>query len=272
MSIKVKDADTIDRYYETINAGTSTNPFQSVVPDFRIAHAIRQIKKDFTVDVDVWSKGKSLMKFGRNPDLNGVTEMVWNTGGIETLKTANDIDNIVSSDAGDNQEVVIEGHTISSGDLTFVTQKATLNGTTNVALTTPLARVHRVYNNDSTDFAGTITVIDSGTSTNLTIPVGQNQSKKCASAISQNDFYIVTYLSGGVVGSVSANVNFAFQTKQTGKVWRTQYEFNTNTYTNVELNPCIIVPKNHDFRMVATSDTNNTEAVAQIKGYLAEVV
>ena len=272
MSIKVKDADLADKYYETVESGTSGNPFQSVVPEYRIASAINQILNDDAVDVSLWEKAKSLSKFGTNPDLDsGVAETIWSTGGTETLPTANSIDIIVSTNVGDTQDVVIEGHTLSGTDLTFVVQTATLNGTTNVTLGTPLARVSRAYNNDSTDFAGDITIEDNGTSVNLSMlgTAGENVSEKCATSISQFDYWIITEVSGGVIGTVSANVEFKLQSKRFGKVWLTIYEFNSSDFTDVAVNPCIIIPPNTDVRIIGTSDTNNTEAVADIRGYLA---
>jgi len=272
MSIIVKDANSVDRYYEAVGDGSSSNPFQSVVPDFKLAHAIKSISDTYSDTVDIWEKGKVLNKFGYNPDLDtGVAETIWNQGGDETLKTANDIDIIVSTNAGDTQDVVIEGHTISGSDLTFVTQTATLNGTTNVSLTTPLARVTRVYNDSGTDFAGDITVEDNGTSVHAKVSgtAGQNQTKKCQTATSSVDYWIITSLSGGVVGSVSATVQFELQVKLSGKVWRTLYDFNSSNYTRVDLSTYIIVPPNSDIRIIGTSGTNNTEAVATIEGYLA---
>jgi len=272
MSIKVKDADGTDRYYETRETGNSSEPFQSVVPSYNISAAENEIFKTYEDNVSVWQKGKRLLKFGGNKDLDtGVSETIWNTGDNETYKTANDIDIVVSTSGGDTQDIVIEGHTISGTDLTFVIQTATLNGTTNVPLTTPLARVNRLYNDSGTDFVGDITVEDNGTSTHLTVfgTAGENQSRKCVTALSSQDYYIITQLSGGLVGTISANVVFSFQTRKIGKVWRTQRSFSSIGYTEIPLDPPIIVPPNHDIRMIATSDTPNTEAVAEFAGYLA---
>ena len=272
MSIQILDGAGASKYYETIEAGDATNPFQSVIPSFKLASAVNQIESSFGDTVSIWEKGKTLIKFGLNPDLDsGVRETIWETGGDETLKTANDIDVVVSSNAGDTQSIVIEGHTISGTDLTFVTQTLTLNGTTNVSLTTPLARVTRAYNNGSTDFAGIITVKDNGSTTHLTIDgtAGQNQSRKCQTALSQFDYFIVTGLSGGVVGTVSATVKFEFQIKEAGKVWRTQRSWNSSTFTEVELDPPLIVKPNSDIRIVGTSGANNTEAIGSFSGYLA---
>ena len=274
MSVNILDGAGASKYFETIGDGSSGNPFRSVVPDYKLAHAVKNISDVYGDTVDIWEKGKTLNKFGFNDDLDsGVRETIWETGGDETLKTANDIDIVVSTNAGDTQSVVIEGHTISGSDLTFVSQTTTLNGTTNVTLATPLARVTRMYNNGSTDFAGDITVEDNGTSVHLTVKGtnNENQSKKCATSLSSVDYWIITRLAGGVVGSVSATVQFEFQVLLAGKVWRTIYEFNSSTYEEVKLDTPIIVPPNSDVRMVGTSGTNNTEAVASIQGYLAIV-
>jgi hypothetical protein len=275
MSLIIKDGNGTDQYFQTIEAGTSANPFQSVVPDYKLVHATKFIEDVYGDTVSIWEKGKPLVKFGKNDDLDtGTRETIWETGGDETLKTANDIDIVVSTNAGDTQNVVIEGHTISGSDLTFVTQTATLNGTTNVSLTTPLARVTRLYNDDSTDFAGDITVEDNGTSVNLTVKGtnGENQSKKCATSLSSVDYWIITGIAGGVIGSVSATVEFELQVKEAGKVWRTQYTFNSSNYTEVKGDEYIIVKPNSDIRIVGTSGTNNTEAIAAIRGYLAVIV
>ena len=274
MSIKVKDADGIDRYYQTVEVGNLANPFQSVVPDFRLAHAIRQIKDVYGDDVSIWEKAKSLSKFGRNPDIDiAVKETVWNTGGIESRLKVNDIDEVVSTDALDSQSITIEGHTISGNDLTFVTQDVSLNGTTPVPLTTPLARCNRLINKSAINFAGDITVSD-GAITYITVrgTEDENQSKKCATAISQSDYYMVTRLTGGIVGTISANVTFQFQIAATSGTWRTVREFSTIGFTDLNLDPCIIVPPNHDIRIIAETDTNNTEVVASIEGYLASII
>lgn len=273
-TIKVIDGDGLAKYYEVIEDGTTGNAHQSVVPDYRLAWAHEHIRSSFGDDVSIWEKAKGVSKFGKNLDLDvGISETIWQTGGDETLKTANDIDIVVSTNAGDNQDVVIEGYTISGSDLTFVTQTATLNGTTNVTLTTPLARVVRLYNDDSTDFAGDVTVEDNGTSVHLTVKGtdGENQSEKCAFSVASNEYYIITQIGAGVVGTTSATVEFKFQIKLSGKVWRTRFEWSTSSYREIYLDLPIIVPKNADVRIIGTSDTNNTEAVAFMNGYLAIV-
>lgn len=272
-TLKIKDGDIADKYLDTIGAGTLLDPHQSVVPDYAVSHAINQIFQDDGVTVSVRAKGKSLVKFGENKSLaSGVSETVWITGGDETFKTANDIDIVVSDDAGDTQNIVIEGHTISGSDFTFVSQTATLNGTTNVTLSTPLARVSRLYNDDSTDFAGTITVEDSGTSTHLTVDSG-NQSEKCATTLSSQDYWIVTRLTIGVERSNTANVDFQLQVRESGKVFRTiSIIAGSNGSAYIKYDHPIIVKPNSDVRVLATSNAASTSVNCTIHGFLAIII
>lgn len=69
-------------------------------------------------------------KWGRNPDLDSANaEQVWFTGGTETLPTSDLIDSLVSTDAGDDQTVIIDVMTISGTTLTRVVQEAVVDGT-----------------------------------------------------------------------------------------------------------------------------------------------
>jgi hypothetical protein len=102
----------------------------------------------------------SIHKFGEVPDFDtgdGVVT-IWDgadDGNINQMvyqySTTADIDSISSSDASDTQTVEIHG---LDTDWNPVTQTATLNGRTRVALTTPLIRMFRMKNTGSTDFAG----------------------------------------------------------------------------------------------------------------------
>ena len=118
----------------------------SIDDDPKIAAAIQEIYNTYGDLVSVGSKKKQLIKFGRNTDLSTTQEQVWLQGGTEDLPSDNIINTLVSTNAGDDQTVTIEGHTISGNNLTFVTQPATINGTTDVTLTTSLARATRLLN------------------------------------------------------------------------------------------------------------------------------
>ncbi len=250
-----------------------------------IQQAINVISSTYGDTVSVDTKKKSLLKFGRNDNISTSEEMVWLQGGTETLATGNDIDTISSSNSGDSQSVVVEGHTLSGSDLTFVVQSATLNGQNKVTLSTPLYRSTRIYNNDSTDFAGTIyvyedTAISSGvpsdsTKIHLRTDGSNNQSLKCATSVSSTDYWIITSGTFSVNRQNSRSVDYRVQVKEFGKVWRTRFPVSvhsTGGAVAVEFNPPLIVPKNSDMRVMATSSGSSTGVEASLNGYLAEVV
>lgn len=246
--------------------------------DYWITRAIKNIEANYGDIVSVDSKNKSLIKYGVNGDIDsGITETVWQVGGHETYPTSNSINEVVSTSGSDTQSVVIEGHTLSGSDLTFVTQTVTLTGITAVTLSTPLYRANRMYNNGSTDFVGTITVEDTvaGT-THLSCAAGTiNQSLKCATSLSSTDYWIVTALDISVKKSGTGASDFEFQVREYGKVWRTRYYISSHSYAGGKLfplEPCIIVPKNADIRMIATSGVNNLSCSASIHGVLATIV
>lgn len=251
------------------------NLTRAINRDLGLAHAIAEIESAYGDRVSVDTKRKSLIKFGRNDSVGTIEEMVWLLGGMETYPTANTIDTIASDNAGDTQEVVIEGHTISGSDLTFVTQTVDLNGTTDVSLPTPLYRASRLYNNDSTDFAGTVTVSDSNAVTNhLQTSGNNNQSLKAATSISSQDYWIVVGAVFSVNRQNSRSVDFKLQVRRVGKVFRTRFTASVNSTggsVQVDFEPHLIVPKNSDVRVTATSSGSDTGVDATLKGYLAKV-
>lgn len=115
-----------------------------VAPDFTAYAA-----KDFILAVQMGQVPghKFLDKFGENPDIDTATvpEDIWYQGGLypfDAWGTA-PIISVVSDSPLDNQVIEIPGLDITGAE---VTQRVQLNGTTRVALTTPLWRFNRAYN------------------------------------------------------------------------------------------------------------------------------
>lgn len=269
------------------------------VYDVKIAQAEREILSTYGDTVSVEQKAKSLLKFGKNTSLaSGVSETVWETASIhgvanETYVTTNAIDTISSSNAGDTQDVYIEGHTVSgtgaNAQFTFVSQTATLNGQSKVTLATPLARVSRAYDASATAFAGSIqiyedTTVSGGVPTDtskihLTIDGagGETQSFKAATTFSNSDYAIVTGGYAAINRKTSASVDFTLEVRPVGGVFRPaggRIALNSSgqSVMQVLFDPYVIVPKNADMRVVATSDTNNVEVDASFQAYLASVI
>lgn len=258
----------------------------SGISDTWLAHAVREIKGNWGHDVDVVRKRKSLLKFGRNDDIGTAWETVWAFGGDETYASTNAIDTVSSSNAGDGQTVTVEGHTIDgSGNFTFSIQSATLNGQSKVVLGTPLARASRVYNTDTTDFAGTVYVYEDDTVTagvpdtaakvHLSAPTDDNQSLKAATTISNTDYWIITQIYAGVARQNSRSVDFRYQIREKGGVFRSRVNLNahsTGSAVATDLQPYLIVPNNADFRIRAISSGVTTGVEAWANGILASVV
>lgn len=266
-----------------------------------VQHAINEIASTYGDTVSVQSKKKSLNKFGRRTGLTTTESTIMGLQGSEiheTLVTTNLIDSIVSSSTSDtSQTIVVEGHTIdASGNLTFVTQEAALNGRTEVTLTTPLARCTRAYikagsfASPAATNVGVISVYDNtagitagvpntAAATKLRIEIGRNQSDKGATSISSTDYWVLTgaNLTGGKAGGSATFITARIQIKDTkGGVWRplgSEIACQVDGGTTIEpFQPYRIVPKNHDVRLVAYTDTNTATASGEIQGFLASVL
>lgn len=252
--------------------------------------------------VSVAAKGKTLNKFGRNDTVGTSYETVaelQGTTGDETFVSTNIIDSIVSSSGSDTQTVTLEGHTIDgSGNLTFVAQTATLNGQTEVTLTTPLARANRMYIGSSGTFdspqaaaVGNIAVYDNtdgitsgvpntAAATKLLITAGKTQSEKCATSISRSDYWLITYFTAAIDDPAGPTnfIELRMETRdvKNGGLWRPMgREFTIFTGQNGidrKFDPPLIVPKNHDWRVRAEVDGGSSSVYAEAGGYLASVL
>ena len=260
------------------------------VPDGRLVQGEREIQATYGDYVSIDKKAKSLIKFGKSADLstNGL-QTVWTVGGNEVYVSDNTIAYVSSSNALDVQEVTIEGHTITGTgfdqEFTFVVQNVTLNGQTPVALTTPLARTSRMYNNNGQELVGRVVVYENttvvggvpsdATKIHLDIPAGFQSSFKAATTFSKEDYYLVTGAYGAVSLKQSAAVDFFLELRDAGKTFRQVALFTASSAGgafNIELDPCIIVPKNADVRITCETSSNNAVAFGVFKGYLAKVV
>lgn len=249
--------------------------------DFWVSHALREIKDTYGDVVKI--KDKSLLKFGQNNDVDtGSQETVWLRGGNETLPSTNSITHISSSNAGDTQDVKVEGHTISGGELTFVVQTITLQGQTKVALTTPLYRSTRLENDNSTVFAGTIYVYEDDTvvagvpqttaKIHLQTDGSNNQSLKAATAFSNLDYGLITHFYADINKQTgSALVDFRLQIQKYGKTFNTKLLRTASSDKGIDLpfKPFLIIPPNSDIRITAETNTNNVSVTAGFNALLA---
>ena len=253
----------------------------------RLSHVERECREK-GVRVSFARKAKGVNKFGQNLDIDAsVQEMVWTTGGFETLPTTNAIDSLSSSSASDTMDVVIIGHTVSgTGEdavYTEVVQTATVSGQSKVTLATPLARVERAYNDSGTQVVGNITIyedtaISGGVPTDDTkihIEVGTaEQSYKAALTVPDGEYLAITTLTLGVKKQQSATVDFVLQVANAGKVFRTRAHATSSRDSGSvqrQFDPPLVVDPNSDVRILATSSAANVEVSVMFDGYYAEV-
>lgn len=255
--------------------------------DSRILAAINEVQKNDSVAISVASKGKSLLKFGRNKVVGtgGATLQEFLAGETdETYLAGNLITHFASSSAADTVSGVIEGHTISGGQLTFVTQTFTVAGQTKTALATPLARATRAYVTGATDLAGVLYFSTDVTYT-AGVPAsdahlivdgagGHNQSEKCSTSLSATDYWLVTSIYANVLKKTAAYADIELQARTIGNVFRTRTTFSASNVAGgrIDFDPLMIIPANSDVRLRAIADGANTDVSGGIEGHLAAVI
>lgn len=255
----------------------------SVNRDPWMEHAKQNIFADYAVRVSLEAKNKDLLKFGRSNQVqtSSSTLAILPTGIYnETYVASNLINSIISTDAGDTESVVIEGHTISGSDLTFVIQTVALTGQTVVALPTPLARVSRVANVSATDLAGVVSVTETDTYAagvpvtpalvHLQIRAGKNQSEKGATSISSTDYWVVTRFYADMLEKTAASAEVILEVRQAGGVFRqvAAVSVSENHRASFEFKPYLVVPSNSDIRLVSVASAAGKDISGGIIGSL----
>jgi hypothetical protein len=259
------------------------------VPDGRLVQAEREIYQSFGDLVSIDKKAKSVIKFGKSAALTtGSLQTVWTVGGNETYLTDNLIDSISSSSVDDQEQIYIEGHTVTGTgfdqQFTFVSFTVNLNGRTRVALPVSLARVSMAYNNNGSPLQGRVVVYENTALTNgiptdvskihIDIPLGFQESFKAATTFSNTDYYILTGGFGSVSGKTSGDADFYLEIKEPGKVFRQVAAVSASNAGPwaIDLDPAVIIPKNCDIRVRVDSGSNNLVVFTSFKGYLAKVI
>ena len=182
----------------------------------------------------------SQAKFGFANDFDATdnTVTVWDGAANGTAwelmnyiySTTADIDSISSSNAGDATEVTIIGLDANYAE---VEQTVTLNGQTRVALTTPLVRVYRAYNDNGTVFIGTVAIYVN-TALTAGLPTDKTKIRAIITPDAQQTLMAVytvpagktAYLTRGYASTAGASKSseyiIKFYVRNFGKVFRLQ--------------------------------------------------
>lgn len=262
-----------------------------------LALAQQEIFMTYGDTVSAFEKGKTLLKFGRNPGMaQNTKETIWTLGGNETyvpFDGTNPIDTVSSSSTSDTAKTLrVEGHTQSGTGtdtkFSFVIQDVTINGQNKVTLTTPVARLSRAYVVGTDTLVGDVyfyedTTLTGGVPTDLTKAhleiegsAGETQTYKTATTFSDSDYFICT---GGFVSVTRAQagiVDFTLEVRPVGGVFRPVARLSVNSVAQgtvqINLFPYKIVPRNADIRVVGIANTVNIVADAAFQGWIAKVI
>lgn len=210
---------------------------------------------------------QSIHKFGSNPNVvNTVSvsnpETVWD-GSTEYIfpPDAGTGIQVQSDDAGDNQEIIIEGLDENFYEKTWT---GNLNGSTNVNIDGTWTRVYRAYNNGSTDFAGDIDIHASGGATSYAQILGaNNQTLMAVYTVPANCMgYVVKYNLSAQNTSSASEIGFTAQlrTREYGKVFRVKEITSVNTTSSIEQEmpfPLKLEPKTDILFNIVNANGNN---------------
>jgi hypothetical protein len=234
-----------------------------------------QVERQYGYDVSFFRKAKSIDKFGRSELAGTAISTVWSQGGNETFLTDNTITKLTSSVAS-TMSISVEGHTIDgNGDFTFVVQHVTLNGTSDVALPTPLARCSRLANTGSVVLTGTVAARTAGDVIYCEIPAGQQQSFKAATTISKDDVFAIDAVKLGVSQKAARTAEFQIEVREKGGVFLPKELFvaaSPGPSTIATFEPWLVVPANSDIRVRCIASANSTAVAASFSGVLASIL
>ena len=185
-----------------------------------------------------------ISKFGNASDIDTADGFVdiWDGAGnanaskTYTFSTGADIDSISSSNAGDTQDIEIQGL-----NLNWVqeVQTVTLNGQTRVALSTPLFRVFRAKNVGSTDNAGDVYIYENGAITagvpdtagdiRAIIEAGNNQTLMAIYSVPINHTGYIYDWYASMSQKVAASSNVKIKFRKNGGVFQLKHISNINS-------------------------------------------
>ena len=203
-------------------------------------------------------------KFGYNDDIDtgSTPEDIWDGGGLYTWPTAATVVSIVSDNAGDTQDVTIAG---TNDSFWPIQETVTLTGLTPVNTTTSFFRINRMFIDDGTTNAGTITAsINSNTASIITPAKGQTLQTIYTVVDHPGITPYLVHLWAGMGKAQSAYAVLEFQTRLPGvSAWRTKdiYTVTDSDSLDIHLDADVKLTVGTDIRWCATSVSANNTSV-----------
>ena len=220
----------------------------------------------------------TLYKFGFNPDIDGVEETIWSSGGNVPWPTAAFTAYIVSTSTADNgvtntgaQTVQVEG---LDADYNIKSVSVTLNGTSAVAISGTWIRINRAYvtlSGTGGTAAGTVSIQNqAATVTYADLALG-NQTQMAAYTVPAGyTLYLDDVSFTAALGIQSKNVTAKFVLRKFGS-----NTFTTGVIQTLQSNELVTsfpyplaIPEKTDVECRAFSDTTNVGVSASFQGIL----
>lgn len=253
----------------------------------------RQFTRNFFFEVASGKveEHKAVRQFGNAEDIQASSGLVdiWdgvenpNADEIYTYSTTADINTISSSSVSDTVNIQVIG---LDGNLDEVTQIVTLNGQTQVTLTTALKRVQSMINMGSSDLVGEVYLYVSGTSTagvpntkadvRAIICIGNNRTAMIMLTIPNGKTGQLITLNSSITKTIggSALMELSAFIRLEGGVFlflgKAALNFNGNTDIIRNFKLPIVLPEKTDITFRASTDTNGTGIFTSIELVLTD--
>lgn len=181
---------------------------------------------------------------------------------------------ICSTDAGDDQTIIVQG---LDANYEPIQEEVTLTGTTPKQLTKSYLRMHRGWNSDDNNFSGWVSV---ATANNFSVGVPQSSSQIFIvmppdhqqtmtlhyTVPAGRSLHITSWSMGVAKGD---DITAYGKLRQFGGVFRTQAVISTFQELSVlEFPHSIVMPEKSDLMVTATSTGANVDAYGQFDGVL----
>lgn len=278
MSIKVKNADGLDKYFATSgDGGSDADPFLSIPANYIYQSALGNVANTST-----WHK------FGYNADIDtAAPEVIAAFGGSINIMTSADTLDVVSSDANDTsagtgaQSVLITGIDENNA---YQIEVVTMNGTTAVTTSNQWLGVNRVVvlsSGSNGSNVGNITIDDTAgiVGTQASIPAGDSSTQQMIFHTEINKTFLMSAIQinalkisggGGDPRIFVRGFSYSRVTDTTYEVFRKRIDtaISNDSFTNFDV-PLVFTGREVIY-FTAETDVNNTEISGRFTGILTD--
>ncbi len=207
-----------------------------------------------------------LYKFGRNDDINGAEETLWDAGGTYAYPSSAATMTATSDAAGTDNgvKVTIQG---LDGNYDEASEEVTLAGAGTATTTQTFLRVFRSFVSGSQEPTDNINIANGGT-TYARITLGENQTQMALWTVPAGyTFFLYQVDFTSAVSLANTYCTTRLKIRKLNEVFRTLYinQLQSGTHVNDIVLPTVI-PEKTDIECTAISTSNNNPVSASFAG------